>query len=217
MRRVDRVCVIVCKHISQASFLREVLPCIGFCFISRRACVVRCYLFPATSSHCRFHELKVETRHLPQAKFDRHLGPGRGRSGYLRASLVRSLLLAHMRRDGVRALGGADGVIVRAFATAFPDTNSWFDRLPAKGCKRRLADFFGDLGYDGRPEFFSMFSCLLMTPPCSTRSDAWYKANARKLRRLMASYRTEHGLHPTPAHSLSLMRPGKRLSQPSGR
>lgn len=207
----------MCKLITQASLLREVLPCIGFCFLSRRACGVRCCLFPETSSHCRFHELKVETRHLPQETFDRHLGPGRGTSGYLRASLVRSILLAHMRRDGVRVLQGADGVTVKAFARAFPDTNGWFRRLPAKACKGRLADLFADLGYDGRPEFFSMFSCLLMTPPCSTRSDAWYRASARELRRIMASYRTEHGLHPTPAHALSLMRPRKRLSQPSGR
>ena len=164
-----------------------------------------------------FHETEVERQHLPRVELDRRLGRGHGRSGYIRRSLVRSILLAHMRRDGVRVLAGADGVSVKAFGPAFPDTNRWFDRLPARACKGRLADLFADLGYDGRPEFFSMFSCLLMTPPCSTRSDAWYTANARKVRRLMASYRAEHGLYPTPAYALSLMRPGKRPSRPSGR
>ena len=86
---------------------------------------------------------------------------GRHRANYMKQWLARALLLCSMSRAGVRALGRTDAITVSNFSKAFPDSKAWFDKLVSKGESPTLRAFFAALKYDGRPEWFSMFACLL--------------------------------------------------------
>ena len=70
---------------------------------------------------------------------------GVGKTSYLTAYTARALLLAAMHREGVEKLGGLDKITVREFQVA----------------------------YTGRPEMWSMFSCLLLTKSMWINPD-WY-------------------------------------------
>ena len=74
---------------------------------------------------------------------------------------VRGLLLMAMHREGVARLTGAGHVSAEAFATVCPDSKQWFQRLMGTALDVPLSQFFRDVGYDGRPELFSMYACVL--------------------------------------------------------
>ena len=117
--------------------------------------------------------------------------------GYKKQWLARALLLCAMHRAGVRALRGAGDVRVASFAQAFPDSKAWFSRLKAKGQNSTLRAFFKSLNYVGRPEFFSMFACLLGNrdlhmPP------AWFRKHRRALRAEMALTMSKNGFMGVP-------------------
>ena len=114
---------------------------------------------------------------------------------YLPAYTARALLLLAMHRAGVGRLGGLD-TSVAEFATAFPDERQWFMRLSSSPTQS-VREFLSSLDYTGRPELFSMFSCLLLTKS-SLLSPTWFEYHARVLRQAMHSQK-EHGLMRVPS------------------
>ena len=105
-------------------------------------------------------------------------------AGYLCQWTIRARLLAAMHVGGVRQLGGLAGVSPSDFACSFPDSNNWFDTLRRPGMCDSLQSFFSYVEYDGRPELFSMFACLLLTSSMR-HNPSWFKAHSRALRRSM--------------------------------
>ena len=102
------------------------------------------------------------------------------------AYTARAILLAAMHRAGVGKLGGTSQIYVRDFAAAFPDEREWFSRLCSAWDTTTVKEFFSDLQYTGRPEFWSMFSCLLLTRSMWL-SDAWLLHHCASLRKAMCS------------------------------
>ena len=115
---------------------------------------------------------------------------------YMRNFIIRGLLLAAMSRSGVQRLRGAGRMKVCDFMTAFPDQSHWLRRLSLTR-DGSLAALFASLNYDGRPELFSMFACLLLCKAMRV-SPAWLKANTRKLRMAMCSLRSQGLLYRLP-------------------
>ena len=127
-----------------------------------------------------------------------HCRPGAKRAKYLPAYTARALMLAAMHRAGVGRLGGTSQIYVREFAAAFPDEREWFTRLCSSSMDTTtVKEFFSDLRYTGRPEFWSMFGCLLLTPSMWFTSE-WLLSRCRLLRRAMRS-QLRHGLMRVPA------------------
>ena len=116
----------------------------------------------------------------PAAKFKK--------AKYLPAYTARAILLASMHRAVVGRLGGTGQISVEEFAAAFPDERQWFTRLCSSSdtTTTTVKKFFSDLGYTGRPEFWSMFSCLLLTRSMWL-SDAWLLHHCASLRKAMCS------------------------------
>ena len=113
---------------------------------------------------------------------------------YLSTWTIRGLLLVLMHQVGVTRLGGASEVGVSQFAKSFPDANAWFGRLPERGGAANLKAFFESLDYDGPPEVFSMFACILLgrdfevTPEWLMENESELQASMRKLRKSDAIY-----------------------------
>ena len=112
--------------------------------------------------------------------------PGAKKAKYLPAYTARAILLASMHRAGVGRLGGTGQISVGEFAEAVPDGRQWFTRLCSSSDTTTVKKFFSDLGYKGRPEFWSMFSCLLLTRSMWL-SDAWLSHHCASLRKAMRS------------------------------
>ena len=123
--------------------------------------------------------------------------PGAKQAKYLPAYTARALLLAAMHRAGVGRLGGTSQICVRDFATSFPDEREWFSRLCGSMDTTTVKEFFSDLQYTGRPEFWSMFSCLLLTSSMWL-TDEWLSSQCSSLRTAMRS-QLRHGLMRVPA------------------
>lgn len=102
---------------------------------------------------------------------------------YMRNFVIRGLLLAAMESKGFRRLTGANDTLVRDFAVAFPDQSSWLMRLPHRP-SHNLQAFFEEIGFDGRPELFSMFTCLLLTKGMWWAPE-WYRKQASYLKAAM--------------------------------
>ena len=122
---------------------------------------------------------------LEHGKLDGHFQQYRiyAPGSYNRNFLICGLLLAAMKSESITALRGAADISVQAFAQAFPDQRSWMIRL-ARRTSMRLQDLFDDLGYHGRPECFSMYTCLLLTRGMR-KSEHWYKKYGRRLTKVM--------------------------------
>ena len=123
--------------------------------------------------------------------------PGGKTAKYLPGYTARAILVASMHRAGVGRLGGTGQISVGEFATAFPDERKWFTRLCSSSDTTTVKKFFSDLGYNGRPEFCSMFSCLLLTRSMWL-SDAWLSRHCVSLRKAMRSQQ-HHGILRLPA------------------
>ena len=87
------------------------------------------------------------------------------RGNYLRCYVSRALLLAEMHRCRVRRLSGPDRVLTKVFFATCLDEKMWQNKMQRPGKTSTLAEFFRDVRYDGRPELFSMFTCLLLCEP----------------------------------------------------
>ena len=123
--------------------------------------------------------------------------PGGKTAKYLPGYTIRAILLASMHRAGVGRLGGTGQISVGEFAAAFPDERKWLTRLCGSSDTTNLKKFFSDLGYKGRPEFWSMFSCLLLTRSMWL-SDAWLSHHCASLRKAMRSQK-HHRIMRLPA------------------
>ena len=117
---------------------------------------------------------------------------------YLLNWMVRGILLAAMHRNGVTRLSGSRGVTVTEFAVAFPDACSWFQILPTSDSSSCLQMFLQSLEYDGRPELFSFWACLLLTAACR-QGPTWYAQHAGAIARMRKAYHHKHGVHIVPA------------------
>ena len=127
-------------------------------------------------------------------------GQRRHKATYLCAYTARALLLVAMRRAGLKRLTGADRISVENFARAFPDEKSWFTLLSGSHTDT-LHKFFEDLNYSGRPEFWSMFACLLLTR-AMWRNPDWYVNHKHELKAALRS-QLHHGLQRVPALCVS--------------
>ena len=94
-------------------------------------------------------------------------------------------------------MGGLHSIAVEEFAAGFPDERQWFVRLRSGLQVSSLKEFFDSLGYEGRPELWSMFSCLLLTRSM-WRNPEWYTYHARSLRKAMHSQK-KHKLMRVPS------------------
>ena len=112
--------------------------------------------------------------------------------------LSRALLLCAMSRAGVRALGGTDAITVASFSQAFPDSKAWFKKLISPGQFSSLRAFFAALQYKGRPDFFSMFACLLGNAAFRVQP-AWLRKHSRALQGVMQAYASQNGFMGVPA------------------
>ena len=130
--------------------------------------------------------------------FGRRGAKYKARANYKTQWLARALLLCAMSRAGVKALGCTYVVTVSSFARAFPDSKAWFGALIAKGNSATLRSFFANLKYDGRPEFFSMFACLLGNQALWVQP-TWLKKHRRSLKSAMHEYVAQNGFMGVPA------------------
>ena len=138
-----------------------------------------CAAYTDTHRRTRAHRVSsVHARARPEGK----------KAKYLPAYTARAILLVSMHRAGVGRLGGTGQISVEEFASAFPDERRWFVRLCSSSDRTAttVEKFFSDLGYKGRPEFWSMFSCLLLTRSMWL-SDAWLSHHCASLRKAMRS------------------------------
>ena len=101
-----------------------------------------------------------------------------------------------MHREGVEKLGGLDETTVLEFKVAFPDERQWFTDL-ATSLTMSVKEFLDDVGYTGRPEMWSMFSCLLLTRSMWINPD-WYTYHAASLKKAMDS-QCKHDIMRVPA------------------
>ena len=118
--------------------------------------------------------------------------------GYKTQWLSRALLLSSMHRAGVRVLRGAGDVSLAHFAQAFPDSKAWFSKLTVRGEHSSLQAFMESLNYTGRPEFFSMFACLLGNAQLCKRAD-WFAKHCRALRAEMQASVVQNGFMGVPS------------------
>jgi hypothetical protein len=118
--------------------------------------------------------------------------------GYLLTWTVRAVLLVGMHRAGVTRLRGEGDITLQEFTRAFPDSKHWFYRLRTRGQHSTLRAFFASLGYNGRPELFSMFACLLLNREVVVNTE-WLQAASCKLRRTMRALQSSHQIDQVPA------------------
>ncbi len=123
---------------------------------------------------------------------------GKADNGYLLNWTIRAFLLVGMHRAGVTRLRGEAEIALPYFARPFPDSKQWFTRLRTRGQHRTLGEFFSSLGYDGRPELFSMFACLLLNREVVVNTE-WLQSVACKLRRTMHELQSSHHIDRVPA------------------
>ena len=123
---------------------------------------------------------------------------GRRVTNYKTQWLARALLLCAMSRAGVKALGRTGSVTVASFAQAFPDSKAWFRKLAIKGKTSTLRAFFTSLKYDGRPEFFSMFACLLGNATLWVKP-SWLRRHSKLLQAAMKAFASRNGFMGVPA------------------
>ena len=122
-------------------------------------------------------------------------GAGTGEP-YMKLWIARAWLLSAMAAEGVERLVGVRAMTVQDFSMAFPDSKGWFSWLGSPDMA--LDNFFALLGYTGRPEFFSMFTCLLLTAELRV-NPAWTRHFAGDLKRCMGDYASAHGLPKLPS------------------
>ena len=117
---------------------------------------------------------------------------------YMRSFVIRGLVLAAMAAAGIPKLTGAAKIQLQTFASAFPDQRGWINKLSGDAKSITLAEFLADIGYDGRPEFLTMFMCLLLTPSMRV-NPAWLLAHRSRLCESMVSQHECHGIFKLPA------------------
>ena len=107
-------------------------------------------------------------------------------------------MLCAMHRDGIRSLTGAEDVTLAVFSRAFPDSKAWFGVLAKRGGQGSLQCFFDHLEYRGRPEFFSMFACLVGNSALHVNPE-WLLQQCSPLRQAMKACAVQNGFMGVPA------------------
>ena len=124
--------------------------------------------------------------------------PVKGAPPYWLNWIIRGILLLSMHRAGVARLSGCRGVSVADFSAAFPDACQWWQILPKwNEVDSDLESFFKNLDYDGRPEFFTFWACLLLTR-LSRKSPEWFRRSASKIRQHRMRYHRMYGIDIVP-------------------
>ena len=133
---------------------------------------------------------------------------------YLEAWFARAWLLSAMAQEGVSGLSGADAIGWEEFATAFPDSRAWFPRLAARRSEHwTLKEYFDNLGYTGKPEFFSAMACLLLGKGMHVNPD-WLLHRQQDLEDFSQEYSNHHGLDMVPARVVRAVHKGLKASDP---
>ena len=131
---------------------------------------------------------------------------------YTTAWRARAWLLAAMAREGVNQLTGTQQVTCTDFAESFPDSGGWFARLAARGKRyKSLYDYLQDLGYQGRPEFFSAHACLFLGKSMRV-NPKWVLEHGKDLQDFRASYRRIHHIDMVPGRVVNAIRCGHDAS-----
>ena len=137
-----------------------------------------------------------------------------GKPKYLEAWFARAWLLARMADQGVRSLSGTKALGWQEFADAFPASKSWFPTVAAHRSKRwSLHEYFKDVGYSGKPEFFSAMTCLLLGKGMKV-NPSWLQANQHKIQSFRKQYQSHHGLQMVPARVVRGIRLGVAAEDP---
>ena len=126
--------------------------------------------------------------------------PVKGRPPYWLNWMARGMLLLSMHRAGVTRLSGCRGTSVADFSAAFPDACHWMKILTPRDNKD-LATFFRLLEYDGRPEFFSFWTCLLLTK-LARKSPECFDRNADAIQKHRVWYRRTYGIDIVPVRCI---------------
>lgn len=137
-----------------------------------------------------------------------------GKPKYLEAWFARAWLLASMASQGVTSLSHTGALGWQDFANAFPDSKAWFPKLAAHGSKSSsLRSYFQDVGYSGRPEFFSAMTCLLLGKGMKV-NPTWLQVNRHKIQSFRKQYHSHHSLHMVPARVVRALLLGKAVQDP---
>lgn len=121
---------------------------------------------------------------------------------YLEAWFARAWLLAAMVKQGISRLSGTTAITLKEFSEAFPDSKAWFSRLAAhKTQYESLQDYFNDVGFTGKPEFFSAMACLLLGKGMHINPQ-WLEDHTHELQTFSKKYRSHHKLHVVPARAV---------------
>ena len=121
--------------------------------------------------------------------------------------LTRGILLLSMHRAAVPRLSGCRGVSVADFSAAFPDACQRLQSLP-KTEDMDLASFFKSLEYDGRPELFSFWTCLLLTK-LARKSPEWFERRGADIQKHMLRYRRTYGIDIVPVRCVQQVARGE--------
>ena len=131
---------------------------------------------------------------------------------YITAWLARAWLVAAMAREGVKQLTGTQQVTWQDFAESFPDPGGWFARLVPRGKRyKSLHDYLQDLGYQGRPELFSGYTCLFLGKSMRV-NPKWMLEHSKELQDFSVSYRMIHHMDMVPGRVVNAIRCGHDAS-----
>ena len=125
-------------------------------------------------------------------------------------------MLGAMFAEGVSALRGCD-VLAEDFAVTCPDQKKWLVRFAGTrvgGTRSRptLSHTLQSIGYDGRPEYFTMYACVYNM---ARRSAQWLQRHAEELQEERRAFQQEHGFDCAPAEAVArVLRKGKPLQPP---
>lgn len=119
--------------------------------------------------------------------------------------VLRALILARVRWQGISTLTGADQVAPLGFSQAVPDQSDWVPRMlkladrQGSPCRSSLAAFlrFCSLGRQP-PEYCTMYLCIWGTSQLPEDVVQWLQQNRVALRDACHQYHKQHGMWPHP-------------------
>ena len=120
-------------------------------------------------------------------------------------------MLGAMFAEGVSALRGCD-VLAEDFAVTCPDQKKWLARFACIRGRLTLSHTLHSVGYDGRPEYFTMYACVYNMV---RRSAQWLQRHAEELQEERRAFQQEHGFDCAPAEAVArVLRKGKPVQPP---
>ena len=123
---------------------------------------------------------------------------------YLLLWFVRTFLLLSMDQSGCRRLAGTSDINVGEFGRCFPDSRGYFQAFKNSVPHGSLKMFFDELGYKGRPELFSMYTCLLGHKSL-WKNPKWLQFHAKSIRAEQRVYKDRTGVNLLPSNAVDIV------------